>query len=134
MATRTLIPQTTVAAATTITGDPVKVGNITSLAALSKFAYGAGGTATKVFIQTTLDGGTTWFDIVSHAFTTAAGVKASAATSYIAPASQGLTPGDAALTDNTIIQGVLGDLIRAKVVTTGTYTGTTHITVLARTV
>ena len=131
MATRTLVLQTTIAAAATVVGDTVRIGNATSLTVQSKFLYGAGGTATRVFIQTTIDG-TNWFDIVNHDFTTAAATKVSTVTMFIAPAAQAFAPGDAALTTNTIIQGVLGDSIRVKYVSTGTYTGATSIAVYAR--
>lgn len=125
----TLISAQTIAAAATTTGTDFAITNAKYVTVQSKFLYGAGGTTAKVFVQTTLDGGATWVDIVSHAFTTAAGTKVSSVTSDVAPASQGLTPGDGALTDNTIIQGVIGSRIRAKVVTTGTYSGATSIDV-----
>jgi hypothetical protein len=124
-----LITAQTIAGAGTTTGTDYSITNAKYLTVQSKFLYGAGGTTTKVFVQTTLDGGATWVDIVSHAFTTTAGTKVSSVTSDVAPASQGLTPGDGALTDNTIIQGVIGSRIRSKVVTTGTYSGATSIDV-----
>lgn len=131
MPRKTLLAQTTIGAATTTTASAVTIANATYATVESIFLYGAGGTTTKVFIQTSLDGGTTWFDVAQHAFTTAAASKVSSVTALIAPAAQALTPGDAALTDNTIIQGVLGDRLRAKVVSTGTYTGATSVAVYA---
>lgn len=95
----------------------------------SVFDYGSGGTTAKAWLQTSLDNGATWFDVVSHAFTTADGSKVSALSRYIAPASQGFAPGDAALADNTIVQGVFGDMYRVKVTTTGTYGGSTTLNV-----
>ncbi len=102
---------------------------ITSANIETLFTYGSGGTSCKVYIQTSLDGGTTWFDIAQHAFTTASANKVSAITTNIAPASQAFTPSDAALTDNTIIQGVLGDRYRLKIVSVGTYAGSTTVKV-----
>ncbi len=134
MAKIPLLAQTTVAAATTTTGSSKTNRGRTALMVQSTFVYAAGGTTCKVFVQTSFDGGTSWVDIISHAFTTASGVKNSTVTTYIAPASQAFTPTDGTLTDNTIIQGTIGDLLRAKVISTGTYTGTTHITVNAITV
>ena len=130
MANRTLISQTTIAAAATVIGDTVRIGNAKALSVESIFLYGAGGTTTRVFVQTTFDG-TTWFDIMNHDFTTSAATKISSVTSFIAPASQAFAPGEAALTTNTIIQGVIGEAIRVKYVSTGTYTGATSIAVYA---
>lgn len=96
-----------------------------SLVAQSVFVYGSGGTTAKAYIQTSLDNGTTWFDIISHAFATTTATKVSGVTSFIAPASQGFAPSDAALSDNTIIQGVIGDRVRLKLTTVGTYAATT---------
>lgn len=132
----TLLPATVITAAASGTVAlpavvaPVLSG-MTYLAAISKFVYGSGGTTAKFWIQTSLDGGVTWFDIINHAYTTASGTKVSACTAYIAPASQGFTPSDAALADNTIIQGSLGDRLRVKYTTTGTYGGSTTISIFA---
>lgn len=126
-----LLPTTTITGAGTVTGDAYVFGPrvVEGLSVESIFAWGSGGAAEKVFVQTSLDGGTTWIDIVSHAFATAIASKVSAITTGIAPAAQAFTPGDGALTDNTIIQGVLGDRIRVKAVSTGTYAGGTTLTV-----
>lgn len=91
-----------------------------------------GGTTAKAWVQTSLDGGATWFDIASFAFTTSTATRmynlTAAAVTAIA------TPGDAALTDNTSINGFLGNKYRVKLTTTGTYTGasTFVITALAK--
>jgi hypothetical protein len=125
----TLISAQTIAAAATTTGTDFAITTAKYLTVQSKFLYGAGGTATRVFVQTTLDGGATWVDIANHDFAQTAATKISSVTSDVAPASQAFAPGDAALTTNTIIQGVIGSRIRAKVVSTGTYTGATSIDV-----
>jgi hypothetical protein len=109
---------------------PVLSG-MTYLTAIGKFVYGSGGTTAKFWIQTSLDGGVTWFDIINFAYTTASATKVSSCTAYIAPASQGFAPSDAALADNTIIQGTLGDRLRVKYTTTGTYGGSTTISIYA---
>jgi hypothetical protein len=124
-----LITAQTIAAAGTITGTDYSITNAKYLTVQSKFLYGAGGTAVKVFIQTTLDGGATWINIVSHAFLLAAATKVSSVTSDVAPAAQAFAPSDSVLTDDAIIQGVIGSRIRAKVVSTGTYSGATSIDV-----
>src|SRR6185503_8453979 len=63
-----------------------RLAGSTHVALLTKFTYGSGGTTAKFWLQTSLDGGTTWFDIVSHAFTTSSATKLSAVTTFIAPA------------------------------------------------
>ena len=96
----------------------------------ARLAYGSGGTAVKVFIQTSLDQGQTWIDIACIAFTTASEhqvVNLSGLTPKTTPA----TPGDGALTDDTCVDGILGDRLRAKVVSTGTYVGSTVLSVRA---
>lgn len=98
---------------------------VTSVSLGTIFTYGSGGTTAKVWLQTSLDGGTTWIDVISHAYLLATASKVSTITANIAPASQAFAPTDGSLTDNTIIQGVLGDRWRIKWTTTGTYAGGT---------
>jgi hypothetical protein len=40
-----------------------------------KLAYGSGGTTLKVYVQTSLDQGSTWVDVSCSAFTTASATK-----------------------------------------------------------
>lgn len=97
------------------------------LVAIAKFIYGSSGTTAKVFVQTTLDNGSTWVDIMCLAFTTASLTKISAVTANIAPAAQAFSPTDGSMTDNTVINGVLGSAVRIKVITAGTYAGDTQL-------
>lgn len=88
-----------------------------------RFAFGGAGTNAKVYLQTSLDEGTSWIDIACAVFTTAALVKVynfSGLTAKTTPA----TPTDGTLADDTAVDGILGDRFRVKVVSTGTYTGT----------
>ena len=119
------------AVAATSTTAVTGVGGAKHLTIEAKFLYGAGGTNAKAYVQTSLDGGVSWVDIAAFVFTTAAANKVSAIALTIAPAAQAFTPSDGALTDDTIIQGVFGDRIRVKYVTTGTYTGATSLAVYA---
>jgi len=124
-----LQPKHTISAARTIVTDPLSLPfGITSLAVQSVFLYGSSGTDVTVYTQTSLDGGTTWLDIVNHHFTTSAATKISQVRQAIALAAA-VSPGDGTLTDDTILDGLLGDQIRVKFVSTGTYAGTTNITV-----
>lgn len=91
------------------------------LACQAAFVYGgSGGTTAKFWVQTTLDQGTTWIDIMSFAFTTSSATKVSAVVWSTALAAA-VTPGSAALADNTILNGLLGDQVRVLGTTTGTY-------------
>jgi hypothetical protein len=128
-----LLPTTTITTAATVTGDAYVLGprDADGLIVESIFDYGSGGTTAKVFVQTSLDGGTTWIDIISHAFLLADLSKVSAVSTTIAPSSQAFAPSDGALADNTVVNGVLSDRIRVKLVTTGTYAGGTTIAVWA---
>ncbi len=97
-------------------------GAASYLAFQAVFTYVAdAATSAKAYIQTSLDAGATWFDIASFAFTTSTATKVSAVTTEIAPASQAFTPADGTLSDNTIIQGIIGDRLRVKFVSVGAY-------------
>ena len=91
------------------------------------FAYGAGGTTVKAWVQTRVTGGT-WRDVASFAFATTASTKWSAVHRETALAAAQVAS-DAALADDTILNGFLGDEVRVKYTTTGTYTGATTLTV-----
>lgn len=86
------------------------------------FAYGSGGTSGKIFVQTSLDQGTTWIDLWCLTVTTAAKTRAVS----LQPNGTIVTPTDGALADDTISTGrVLGDRLRVKAVMTGIYAGST---------
>lgn len=94
------------------------------------FTYGSGGTSAKAWVQTTLDGGTTWFDIASFAFTTSSAKKLSTVhlTTALTPAT---VPTDGTLTDDTILNGVLGNRLRIKFSSVGIYAGSTVLAINA---
>lgn len=123
----------TIAAAISSPGETQAViaglGNVDQVTLQSVFLYGSGGTTVKAWLQTTFDNGATWVDVASHAFTTSAATKISSVYAGIAPASQAFAPTDGAMTDNTVVNGVLGDQFRVKVITTGTYAGLTSLNV-----
>ena len=129
--TVTLVKAVTLAAAGTYTGDVVRLpAGVGMLAVQSAIVVAAGGTSTKVFLQTSLDGGLTWVDIAQHAFLVTTAKKVSAVRAAIAMAG-GYTPTDGTLADDTIKDGLLGDRMRVKWVVAGTYTGASSITVTA---
>ena len=100
----------------------------TVILAQGVFVRGAGGTTCDVFVQTSLDNGATWIDIMQWAFVTTTVTKISGVRPYIALAAN-VTPTDGALSDNTILDGVIGDRLRVKTVVAGTYTGTSTLDV-----
>lgn len=122
-----LLPQTAVAAAVTdVLTDAYEVGvGVVSVLLEAVFTYGSGGTNATAWVQTRTASGQ-WIDIACFQFTTSSGRKlanlgtrAAVATIYDA----------AALTANATKDGILGDALRVKLTTTGTYGGTTHIAV-----
>lgn len=116
------------AVAATATTPVVLLSGIKYLVVQAKFLYGAGGTTVDAYVQTSIDGGVTWVDIMEFAFTTSALRKISAVVASTAVAAA-VTPSDGALTANTILSGVFGDRLRVKYVTVGTYTGATSLAI-----
>jgi hypothetical protein len=127
--TKVLQPERTLTVTQTIVGEEVSLPHgVRTLAMQSTFAYGSSGTSCKTYLQTSIDAGTTWCDIACHAFATTAAKKVSAIRSHIALAA-GVTPTDGSITDNTILDGLIGDRIRVKTVVVGTYAGASSIKV-----
>jgi hypothetical protein len=111
----------------TFTSDEVSIPYGADLVACQAvFTRAGGGSTTDVFIQTSLDNGSTWIDLVQWAFLTTTVTKISAVRSSIAMAAN-VTPTDGGLSDNSILDGLLGDRIRAKTVIVGTYTGASSL-------
>lgn len=114
------------AALTGVVTEPVSIGKTPPdasqyLGLQANFTYsGSGGTSCKAWIQTSFDEGTTWIDVANFAFATTTARKISAVKTAIALAAAA-TPTDGTLADNTILDGCLGDRVRAKITTTGTY-------------
>jgi hypothetical protein len=94
----------------------------------ANFTWGSGGTTLKVDIETTFDQGTSWIPICRFAFTTASAEKV-ANVSGLTPKIAAYTP--IALSDDVCVDGILGDRLRAKVTSTGTYAGNTSVSVRA---
>ena len=62
----------------------------------------------------------TWVDIFCAVFTTTAGFKI-VTLSGLTPRTTVLAPTDATLADDTVVDGVLGDRLRLKITSTGTF-------------
>lgn len=123
----TLLSQT-ITTANSIAGGTVTkaTGNVVSAVCEAIFTYGSGGTSSTAYLQTSLDGGTTWIDIACFAFTTSSASKV-VNLSARTPVGTLYTPTDGSLTDNTSKDGILGDQFRVKWVTVGTYAGSTTL-------
>ena len=92
--------------------------------------YGSGGTSLKAWVQTSLDGGLTYFDIACFAYTTATKrrictLRGDTAVTTLA------TPGAAALADDTVVNGFVGAHVRVVLTSVGTYAGQTRLTIYA---
>lgn len=120
----TSVNETVGVAATTVTAPNILLPKGAQyIVAQANFTYGSGGTTAKYFIQTSLDGGVTWCDIMCFAFTTASARKVQAVISTTALAA-GVTPTDGTLADNTILSGLLGPIYRVKRIIAGVYVAT----------
>lgn len=125
---RQLISETITTALAAVTRGPISgLYGMKSIAIEANFVYGSGGTNLKCWIQTSLDGGSNWIDIANFAFTTASGRKIT--TLDVDAAATVVVPTDGSLADNSIVDGILGDMVRAKLTTTGTYAGGTTLNV-----
>lgn len=100
---------------------PVPMG-ASVITAQAAFARGSGGTTCDVFVQTSVDNGASWIDIMQFAFATTTVTKISSVRPYIAMAAN-VTPTDGSLSDNTILDGLIGDRLRVKTVVVGVYGG-----------
>lgn len=95
----------------------------------ARLAYGSGGGTVKLYLQTSLDQGNTAIDIACIVFG-AAGEVALLNFSALTPKTTQVVPTDGAMTDDTAVDGILGDRLRCKVVSSGTvYGGSTTLSV-----
>lgn len=118
-----------ISTASTQVGEWVKYfDGVTSLTVQFRLAYGSGGTSVKAYLQTSLDQGTTPIDIACVVFASASEVNV-LNFSGLTPKLTQVVPTDGALTDDTAVDGVLGDRFRIKLVSTGVYAGSTILSV-----
>ena len=121
----------TITTADTQTGDWVEdLDGLTAMTTQLRLAFGSGGTDIKAYLQTSIDQGTTSVDIACVTFGTASKVEIlnhSGMTPIAMTGSppSGVLPSDGALSDDSVVDGVLGDRVRLKIVSTGTYAGQT---------
>jgi len=127
-----LLAQTTIAGAVTgvVTTPVTGLLGMQVVTMQAVFLYGSGGTNVTAYVQTTFDGGVTWVDIASFQFTLAAATKLQSVRAATAVAAD-YTPTDGTLAANTIKDGLLGEQLRVKYTTTGTYAGATSLAIFA---
>ena len=101
-----------------------------ALALQLRFAYGSGGTSVKAYVQTSFDQGQTWVDIACATFAQVSATKIYNL-SALTPKTTAVTPTDGALSDDTAVDGLIGDRLRVKVTSEGTYAGNTSLSVRA---
>jgi aspartate aminotransferase-like enzyme len=122
----------TITTAGTFTGEWVEdLDGVLSLAVQFRFIFGSGGTSVKAYLQTSLDDGDTVVDIASVVFGNTVSEVAAFNFSSLTPKTTQVTPTDAALADDTNVDGLLGDRFRVKIVVVGTYAGSTTLNVTA---
>lgn len=109
--------------------DPIALPPGTKAAAIEQIlTYGSGGTSGKAWVQTTFDNGTTWVDVMCMTFTTSS-VSKCVNLSGMTPVTTLYAPTDGTLSDDTSKDGLLGDKMRVKYTTVGTYAGSTTLKV-----
>lgn len=89
-----------------------------------RFAYGSGGTSVKAYVQSSADDGTIWYDVACVVFATATEV-ALLNLSALTPKTTQVVPTDGTLADDTAVDGIIAERMRLKIVSVGTYAGST---------
>lgn len=114
---------------TAVTGPQLQVRNVagsaapTSISVQANFVYGSGGLTVNWWLQTSLDGGTTWCDVFTQALTTSSSRQAANISSSTVTALAACTDGAGSGI------AVYGNQWRVKYTTTGTYAGNTTLRV-----
>lgn len=117
----------TILSAGTQTGEWVEnLDGVLSLSIQSRLAYGSGGTEVRVYIQTSFDQETTAVDIACVLFAITSETKI---INLSGLTTAQITPVDGGLSDDTAVDGVLGDRFRCKIISTGTYSNSTIVSV-----
>lgn len=100
-----------------------RLNGMTSVSVQATFVYGAGGTSVAAVVQTSLDGGVSWLDVCRFNFTTVNAKKIAniVANGAVAPAAA------STLSDEGAGQAVLGDRLRCKITSVGTYSSNTSL-------
>ena len=87
------------------------------------FTYGSGGTSFDAYVQTSMDGGNTWTDIAQFHWMTSS-ARAVYNLSSLTVHTSAITPTDGSLSANSAVDGAIGDRLRVKYQSAGTYSTT----------
>lgn len=109
-------------------GGPPALSGLTAMSCQARFFYGAGGTKVNVYLRTSLDQGASFFDVANIAFTTASAIEVINLSGLNAVATP-QAPSSLGLGDNTTFNGPLGDRLQAVVISQGTYTANTIVSI-----
>lgn len=104
-----------------------RLEGMSSVTLFAEFTYGSGGTAVLVVVQTSINQGADWIDVCRFDFATSNASK----TANLSAAAAAAVAAVAALGAEGKVDGVLGDRLRCKITTTGTYAGNTSVSVRA---
>lgn len=121
----------TIAAAGTAFGTVTGLGGCDYVGLQQAFVYGSSGGTVLSYVQTSFDAGVTWFDIAASKFTSSTATRIYAVGLGPTAGTANTTPADGSLTADTTLTGFIGDRLRAKVISTGTYAGATSLTITA---
>jgi hypothetical protein len=121
----------------TYTGNPFQIrqspnyqGGPMAVTAQHNFTWGSGGTSVDTYLQTSLDGGATWADVIHFPQALLASARSVAnVSSAVSPATPVTATDAGALAANTINPGIVGAWWRVKYVVVGTYAGGTTLRV-----
>jgi hypothetical protein len=87
--------------------------------------WGSGGTSVDCYLQTSLDGGTSWVDIANFHGTMSSLISIANFNAQTVVAL--FSPTDASIASNTVKDGIPGSHLRCKYKSSGTYASTTLI-------
>lgn len=125
---------TITAAADTLDSLPItdSLEGMTALSLQFMFAYGSGGgvKGLKAYLRTSLDQGQTWIDIACVTFGTASKTTL-LNLSGLTPVTSETAPTDGTLADDTVLDGILGDRLQLRLISTAAYAGPSVLSVRA---
>lgn len=106
-----------------------RLEGMTAITLVAKLAIGTlgTGTAVKITVQTRLGSGGDWIDIAEFDFTTSSALKVANLSGLLSKA----VATDPALSSEGVVDGVLGDALRAIVTSTGVYGANCNVSVTA---
>jgi hypothetical protein len=105
----------------------ISLEGMTAVSLEAVFNYGSGGTTCSAIVLTSFDSGLTWRQIARFDFTTAKATKVANLSGLLSKAVSVY----ADLVSEGVNDGLLGDQLAARIISTGTYAGSTTLSVRA---